>query len=223
MSPIKPKYSLSDNGPSQKAEKKFTDREEFLNVFYNVFDTKVKDSHKVLVYYGVGGIGKTALCKELIRRVEEEKLNTVWAAIDFDTPSYREQETALFIIRNTLNEKFHVPFPSFDIAYTVYWQKTHPQIPLTKDNFPLLNDENVVNDIVKKYGEIPFIGFVHKLTQTFSQDGNVFNEWWRIRGKKELANLPALEPTEIFAHLSIFWANDLRNYLEEEKKQAVLF
>lgn len=223
MPPIKPKYSLSNIESSPKAGKKFTDREEFLAAFYNTFETKVKNAHKVIVYYGVGGIGKTALCKELIKRIEEEKPNTVWAAIDFDTPMFREQETALFILRNVLNEKFQVPFPAFDIAYTVYWQKTHPQIPLVKDNFPLLNDENVVNDIVKKYGEIPFIGFVHKLTQTFSQDGNVYNEWWRIRGKKELANLPALEPTEIFAHLSIFWASDLRSYLEKEKKQAVLF
>ncbi len=222
---IKPKYTLSGAGgdTSPKAGKKFTDREVFLAAFQNALATKVKDEHKLVVYFGVGGIGKTTLRKELGKRLEDERPNTVWTAIDLDTPTYREQETALFVLRNQLHEKFKINFPSFDIAYTVYWQKTHPQTPMTKDNFPLLTGANVVAGIMRVVGEMPYIGFVPKLTKAFMTGGNVFREWWKKRGEKELANLPSLEPKEISLRMPMFWASDMKDFLEEKKKEAVLF
>ena len=222
---IKPKYSLAGSGPdtNPKAGKKFTDREQFLAAFHNAINTKVKDEHKLVVYYGVGGIGKTTLRKELGKRLETEKPDIVWTAIDLDTPTYREQETALFVLRNQLHEKFKINFPSFDIAYTVYWQKTHPQTPMTKDNFPLLTGANVVAGIMRVVGEMPYIGFVPKLTKAFMTGGNVFREWWKKRGEKELANLPTLEPKEISLRMPMFWASDMKDFLEEKKKEAVLF
>ncbi len=222
---IKPKYTLSGAGgdTSPKAGKKFTDRETFLAAFQNALATKIKEEHKLLVYYGVGGIGKTTLRKELGKRLETERPEIVWTAIDLDTPTYREQETALFVLRNQLHEKFKINFPSFDIAYTVYWQKTHPQTPMTKDNFPLLTGANVVAGIMRVVGEMPYIGFVPKLTKAFMTGGNVFREWWKKRGEKELANLPNLEPKEISLRMPMFWASDMKDFLEEKKKDAVLF
>lgn len=222
---IKPKYTLSGSAvdTSPKAGKKFTDREIFLAAFQNAIETKIIDEHKLLVFYGVGGIGKTTLRKELGKRLESERPNTVWTAIDLDTPTYREQETALFVLRNQLHEKFKINFPSFDIAYTVYWQKTHPQTPMTKDNFPLLTGANAVAGILRVVGEIPYIGFVPKLTKAFMTGGNVFREWWKKRGEKELANLPNLEPKEISVRMPMFWASDLKDFLEEKKRDCVLF
>jgi tetratricopeptide (TPR) repeat protein len=222
---IKPKYTLTgaSGDTSPKAGKKFTDREPFLAAFQNALATKIKDEHKLVVYYGVGGIGKTTLRKELGKRLETEKPETVWTAIDLDTPTYREQETALFVLRNQLHEKFKMNFPSFDIAYTVFWQKTHPQTPMTKDNFPLLTGANVVAGIMRVVGEMPYIGFVPKLTKAFMTGGNVFREWWRKRGEKELANLPSLEPKEISLRMPMFWASDMKDFIEEKKKEAVIF
>lgn len=222
---IKPKYTLTgkEGDTSPKAGKKFTDRTEFLAAFEDALANKVKDEHKLLIYYGVGGIGKTTLRKELGRRLEENKPDIVWTAIDLDTPTYREQETALFVLRNQLHNKFKINFPSFDIAYTVYWQKTHPQTPMTKDNFPLLTGANAVAGIMRVVGEMPYIGFVPKLTKAFMTGGNVFREWWKKRGEKELANLPNLEPKEISVRMPMFWASDLKDFLEEKKKDAVLF
>lgn len=222
---IKPKYTLTgkEGDTSPKAGKKFTDRVEFLAAFEDALTNKIKDEHKLLIYYGVGGIGKTTLRKELGKRLEKDRPEIVWTAIDLDTPTYREQETALFVLRNQLHEKFKINFPSFDIAYTVYWQKTHPQTPMTKDNFPLLTGANAVAGIMRVVGEMPYIGFVPKLTKAFMTGGNVFREWWKKRGEKELANLPALEPKEISARMPMFWASDLKDFLEEKKKDAVLF
>lgn len=222
---IKPKYTLTgkEGDTSPKAGKKFTDRIEFLAAFEDALANKVKDEHKLLIYYGVGGIGKTTLRKELGRRLEKDRPEIVWTAIDLDTPTYREQETALFVLRNQLHNKFKINFPSFDIAYTVYWQKTHPQTPMTKDNFPLLTGANAVAGIMRVVGEMPYIGFVPKLTKAFMTGGNVFREWWKKRGEKELANLPTLEPKEISVRMPMFWASDLKDFLEEKKKDAVLF
>ncbi|MCX6163614.1 MAG: tetratricopeptide repeat protein [Ignavibacteriae bacterium] len=222
---IKPKYNFSGTAAftSLKTEKKFTDREPFLAAFHNALATKVKDEHKILVYYGVGGIGKTCLRKELCKRLETEKPDIVWTAIDFDNPSYREEESALFVLRNRLNEKFKINFPLFDIAYTIHWQKTHPQTPMTTDNFPLLSGVNIVTEIIRVVGEIPQIGFVPKLTKAFISDANVFHKWWEKKGKKELANLPSLEPKDISNRMPMFLANDLKDFIVEKKKDAVLF
>lgn len=223
MSPIKPKFTLGVTELSQKAGKKFTDREEFISAFYRALETKISDEHKILMYYGVGGIGKTTLRKELTRIVEEKKPNTVHTVIDLDTPTYREQETALFILRNNLHQKFKIHFPTFDIAYTIYWQKTHPQTPLTKYNFPLLTGVNAVANIMSVVGEMPYIGFIPKLTKAFATGRSVYKEWWRKRGEKELKNLPNLEPKEISERMPMFWASDLRDYLSNNHKNAVIF
>lgn len=223
MSSIKPKFSLSGNEVSQKAGKQFTDREEFLEAFIKAIETKVKDEHKILMYYGIGGIGKTALRKELSKRLEEKKPETVWTVIDLDTPTYREQETSLFVLRNELNTKAKINFPTFDIAYTVYWQKTHPQTPLTKENFPLLTGANVVAGIMSTIGEIPYISFIPKITMALVKGQNVFREWWKKRGEKELKNLPNLEPKEISERMPMFWASDLKDYLVQNNKKVVLF
>ncbi len=222
---IKPKYIFSGSAAdtSPKTEKKFTDREPFLVAFYNALFTKIKNEHKVIVYYGVGGIGKTSLRKELGKRLDAERPDTIWTAIDFDNLSDREKESALFILRNNLYNKYNINFPLFDIAYTIYWQKTHPQIPMTTDNFPLLNGVNIVTEIIRIVGEIPQIGFVPKLTNAFIEYGNIYRKWWERMGKKELANLPSLEPKDISVRLPMYLASDLKEYLNEKKKDAVLF
>jgi hypothetical protein len=46
---------------NSKPNRQFTDREPFLRAFYDALGNKKKEEYKVLVYYGIGGIGKTSL------------------------------------------------------------------------------------------------------------------------------------------------------------------
>jgi len=219
--PLKPKYSMIQNERDTHS-RKFTDREVFINAFYNALNNP-DENHKILVYYGVGGIGKTSLRKELGRQIEKKEKEVVWSSIDLDIPTYRDQETALFILRNSLSMKYKIHFPSFDLAYTLYWQKIHPQSPMTKDNFPLFSGTGVVAGIFRALGEMPYIGVIPKLSRAIKVSGNVFREWWKKRGEEELLMLHTLEAKDILDRLPMFWANDINEFMEKKKMKVVIF
>jgi hypothetical protein len=75
----------------------------------------------------VGGIGKISLRIELCRLLQEKHPRTMWAVLDFLTSTHRDVETALFWLRQELNHKYEVQFPSFDLAYVINWQKITPR------------------------------------------------------------------------------------------------
>jgi tetratricopeptide (TPR) repeat protein len=77
----RPKYT--SEGVRPRASRQFTDREEFIGAFEKAASELPLEEHKVLVYYGVGGIGKTRLRKELCRRLEERRPEVGWAVLDF--------------------------------------------------------------------------------------------------------------------------------------------
>jgi tetratricopeptide (TPR) repeat protein len=219
--PIKPKYSIGENRPS--ATRQFTDREEFIRTFQEAIQDDKQKEQRVLMYYGVGGIGKTSLRKELVKLLETTKTNTVSAVLDFEVPSFREQETALFALRKSLKDKFKIKFPTFDLAYAVYWKKTRPQIPMNKETFPLLEDGEIVADMIFIISDAPVIGLIPRVSKMILKGQKVFKDWWTRRGHKELYNLPHMEPKDIAERLPMYWAADLKDYLQSKDLPAVIF
>lgn len=73
----------------------------------------------------MGGIGKTALRRHLGRRLDKGSEEARWAVVDFKAPQNRTPEQALFLARNELRRKYTFRFPTFDLAYAVYWERTY--------------------------------------------------------------------------------------------------
>src|SRR5919112_247557 len=121
--PIGPKHRLGEQRP--EGPRQFTDREEFIEVFEQAVSELPPTEYKVLVYYGVGGIGKTSLRIELCRLLQEKHPQTMWSVLDFRNTTYRAVETALLQLRQELKQRYVVQFPSFDLAYVIFWQKSH--------------------------------------------------------------------------------------------------
>jgi tetratricopeptide (TPR) repeat protein len=217
---MRTKHSLGEARP--RAQRQFTDREDFIAAFQSALQESRTDDPRVLVYYGVGGIGKTTLRKELSRQLETRP-GFVWASLDFDLAIFREPEAALFALRMALQDGFKVQFPAFDIAYAAYWEKTRPQTPMTKENFPLLEHSRILVELVDLVGNLPVVGVIHSLAVIAARGGVALQQWWRKRGSTELRDLPGLEPVEIAERLPMFWAADLSDFLEPKDKRAVLF
>ena len=205
------------------ATRQFTDREEFIEAFKKALIRPDKAQHKILVYYGVGGIGKTTLRKELGKILQNEYAQTVWSVVDFDTPSHRDEETALLWLRKSLFNKYKIQFPTFEIAFGFLWQKTHPQIPLTRDNCSLIDEGSILSDIVDIAGDMPFISAVAGGIKAVMKGQKHIAEWWNKHGQKEIYSLAEMEPKEILERLPSYWASDLNNYLESKKLDAVIF
>jgi tetratricopeptide (TPR) repeat protein len=208
------------------AQRKFTDREDFVASFRRALEQPGADRPTVLVFYGVGGIGKTSLRKELVDLLEDAGNVRTWAVLDFEIPGFREQETALFSLRRSLKDRYGVKFPTFDIAYGLLWRKTRPQIPLNKDTFPLLEGEGPIADMIRIVGALSGVSLI-SLAPTFSRlafrGHKWIMEWWTRRGQRELDALPQLEARDIAERLPSYWAADLRDHLDAKRSQAVLF
>jgi tetratricopeptide (TPR) repeat protein len=129
---------------SISAQDIFTDRVDEAAAFWSslaaVYERQggdVLDSRRprrnVLVFYGVGGIGKTTLSRELEERFAEGRGKAVHIACraDFDSPAFYDLEYLLLHVRSALGRKV-ASWPAFDLALAVYWEKKHPGVPLRR-------------------------------------------------------------------------------------------
>ena len=83
----------------------------------------------MLVYYGVGGIGKTALSQETGAPVHRAapRWETERAAIRFDFAESAALDVESYLLRLRAGLG-HLAgrWPTVDIAFSVYWQRAHP-------------------------------------------------------------------------------------------------
>ncbi len=96
----------------------------------------VEDVHaprrNILVFYGMGGVGKTRLSKELGRRYAEPTDPAEQRAafrVDFEDGGSGDLEGILLGIRAALG-RWKGAWPAFDLAFAVYWERAHPGVPL---------------------------------------------------------------------------------------------
>jgi tetratricopeptide (TPR) repeat protein len=138
-------------GPSSglSAQDTFTNRVDEMTAFWDSVDsmaTRTAALHQavtdptrprenILVYYGNGGIGKTALSRELRQRVDREagryashSFSTVH--VDFAGTSPFHLETVVLALRASL-WKLKPRWDAFDLLFALYWERTHPGLPLS--------------------------------------------------------------------------------------------
>jgi tetratricopeptide (TPR) repeat protein len=179
---------------------------------------------KVLVFYGVGGIGKTTLRRELTRLIESET-GIITAALDFEVPNYRDHETALYVLRESLGGRYKLPFRTFDVAHGVYWNRIRPQTPIERQVtlFSLPDESSLAAELISMFSNISVIGLIPDIAMALAKGGKLLNDWWRLRGEHELHDLPELEPPQIAERLPMFMAADLKDFLARRNMRAVLF
>jgi tetratricopeptide (TPR) repeat protein len=173
--------------------RQFVDREELIALFQAALREPRRTKPLVLVYHGGAGIGKSCLRRELMRLVDSRQQTAdravVTATLDFDIPIYRQPDAALLSLRNALHEAYQAGFPSFDLAYAVHWQKTHPDTPLgdmtgiaaipdrvpgshVHDEVqPLLEPGSLLSQVLDESGKLPVIGLVPKIATLLRDQG----------------------------------------------------
>ncbi len=208
---------------SGKEDRPFVDREEFIEAFETAFQNIGKKDYSVLVYYGIGGIGKTSLRKELPKKLDEynekyQNTGVIWATVDFSIESHRQMDKFLGILKNELNQKCGVKFHLFDIAQATYWQKVNPQIPLSRDGY---SEDSIVTDLLDSFGGLVSINY-SSIKNVVGKAPDRLKEW-ALKREKEIARLPDMEALDIEKMLPVFFANDLADYLQKTSKSAVIF
>jgi tetratricopeptide (TPR) repeat protein len=223
---LRPRHTIVKKA-NVTASREFTDREEPTKAFLNAFRDKIRDQYKVLTYYGVGGIGKSRLISELYKKVEVIAPGAVKVIIDFKEEKHRHVGEALISLREELKKHENIKFNTFDLAYTVFWRKLHPQLSMKNktNELPFIEEGTFIADLIEQLEYVPFAQWVPKtlkLINGMTRYKESFH-WWHGRGKEVLEQLEQLQPSEIEEMLPAYFAVDLKEYLETSMKKAVIF
>ncbi|MCA0150416.1 hypothetical protein LCD52_16645 [Rossellomorea vietnamensis] len=216
---LRPKYSLSSfNKGRLSAAREFTDREEPTKAFMHALEQKEKNRYKVLAYYGIGGIGKSRLLRELYSKIEALPSSNVIALIDFNEEKHRTPGEALIWLREEIRKKHSIKFTTFDLAYTMYWKKLNPQVSMKSNQaaLPFLEEGGFIGEVIDQLENVPLAQWLPK-TLKFMNGLSKYKEmlqWWFGRGKEVMAQLQEMLPNQIEEMLSVYWAADVKDYIE---------
>jgi tetratricopeptide (TPR) repeat protein len=221
--PLKPKHQLGARRPS--AARQFTDREEFITILDRALaDKQAKpQEHRVLVFYGVGGIGKTRLRKEFVLRLQRQHPELLTAALDLAMPQYHDVSNALAVLRQSLSRDYGVAFRTFDIAYAAWWKKANPTMAMQVSSIPFIEEGSLAALVLATVAQLPVVGWIPAIARLAVKGERAAAEWWTKRGQQELAELPEMESSDIIERLPSFWAADVKEHLQRKENGAVLF
>ena len=228
--------------PFAKAPPKpFTDRDPFKALFWETLAHLRPDHPTVLIFTGVGGIGKSALVEELRRiataprgsseqRAQKDgNAATCWAGLDFATPEHRSPDTALRYLAQHLHATYGWAFPTFSLAYAEYWSRKNPDIALQKKNLPFVDDGDLLFDILGQIDDLSDnmdaagLGLLTKVPKLVHRLSTASREAWTRRVTPELQRLAALEKADdVLALLFSFFAKDVRAALETDGRRLVI-
>ena len=219
-----PTHKVSSDRPV--AERLFVDREEPVALFQAALKEPQPAKPLVLVFHGGAGTGKSRLRRELVRLVDSRQQTVdrvvATATLDFDVPVHRQPDAAHLFLRKAIGEDYQIRFPSFDLAYAIYWQKSHAETPPSDELKTLLESGSLLHQLLDDTGKLPLIGLVPKIAALVGKSPEPPNPrtpeptlraWWSTRGERELEDLPQMEPAAIVEQLPKLWASDLRDYL----------
>ena len=118
---IKPKHTFHSPDSIVFNEKLFVDREAAKKKFADFIERNQKD-YNILMYYGIGGIGKSRLLAENISYFKERYHKTVCFSVDFNDVNKRSVgETLAEFVDDCSNHE--IPFVAYNLAYAIYFSK----------------------------------------------------------------------------------------------------
>jgi tetratricopeptide (TPR) repeat protein len=115
------------------AKKIFVNREGPLRIFENAAFDIPADSAKLLTFYGIGGQGKTALCRELMQKTKSDPSYGFLRRAELNLHGRPKTDPDLLLvwIRNSFAEA-GVALPCFDLALAIVWEATRGEQPFPR-------------------------------------------------------------------------------------------
>jgi tetratricopeptide (TPR) repeat protein len=211
------------------AKRTFAGREDERDVFdAAIRQEDTQELYKVLMWYGVGGQGKSTLLREFSRMAKdfneaEKKARSgkglALARIDFDDERLKRIDSALYSIRLQLGQASGLSFLTFDAAFVSYYRKTRPGIDVAAE-FPELfrGESDALADLLDVLGDnlsvavdlasiaLPGAGLIYKWGSRLT---GRLKSWWSTRGNKVLAGIENLTPDELLQKLPSFLGIDI--------------
>ena len=211
-----------------QASRIFTDREEPRKSFwkcYNHFKENMKEGDiKVLVYYGVGGIGKSSLLRQLIKEMDEHAAaKTIGQSMHayFDFNLKQEPRAVLEALRNKLAEDYGFVFSLFDLGCYVYAKKIGESRdkPEVKSFVERSTTLKFVFDAVE---DVPIVGIASMVAKLADKGIAAFRNM-KDKNSKELQDIDSKPHEELLDYLPVLFARDIATNMEGKDEPLVIF
>ena len=200
-----------------RASRTFTDRETPKKAFKDALEGKSPDDHKILMFYGNGGFGKSRLIEHLFQQCGDSP----WAVLDFRNTTFRNKTDALLALRNRLRKfgkrtsvtKQLYSFMAFDLAYALWKRKARPSDPISEEQLWGLEQSGIVGDILAALKDIPVAGIVPKVL-ALAVKGHTRIKNYVVENRIQIHRWEEMEPYRIEQELPKLWAEDARKYFQ---------
>lgn len=195
----------------------FVDRESARGSFCR-FVTTTDLEMDVLMYYGVGGIGKSMLLSENAKKFKEIYPDGITFSVDFYEVEKRSVDRMLlqFVDDNANN----IPFDAFNIAYALYYSKKYAGDDYNRTKESISNKLDLLFKIIDVFdnGAIGAMAeIVEKVLQfakRYALDDYVLND---------LNQFTSMSISEIEEHLPAYFEYDLQRYFSAHPDTHALF
>ena len=213
---IKPKYTL--NKREFKIAEEFIDREN-AKLLYREKMLNNRKEYNILAFYGVGGIGKSKLRKELCRLHKEEHKHTIIFNLDFNIAEDRVLGSGILKLVASCDTK--IAFKAFETAYSLYFKKKNPGMSFERKRYTVT--ENIFASSLLNIISI-FDSGITKTAATILERiiRSIINQSIDNSIKKELRHFDDCSISEMEEKLPLFFQYDLMSYLETHRDTGVL-
>lgn len=216
-----PRSIDSPSLPTQQL-RHFTNREKERDVLKRL-RTKRDGPLPVVMFYGVGGAGKSWLLGKLKEELAQECASLPTALLDLDpraggTTFHTDYSRALAAVR----QKFHLTCPRFDLAYA--WIRHKEGItdePLLQGSGPAADAFELVKAVASVAAGVPGVGHgIKKLGEYLKK--RVFKrsrleKWFAENtGQEDFLMLRSADPQQLYPELTDRLLRDLKNNLEPQ-------
>ena len=199
------------------ANRIFTNRERPIALFDAARADLPPDRHRLLVFYGVGGQGKTALCRHLRRRLADENQHgRRWGHLDLTEPQWHEPARGLLQLRLSLRASGSIRCTLFDVAIARYWERAYPTEDIELAFKDLLGDhEGILGAIADNTRD--WLDLAEELPAGLGlglKSLNLARRWLKERGAKQacdaLRGLEQIDSVQLLDRLPYFLGLDLQ-------------
>lgn len=189
----------------------FYERESFVNIFKEELNRVNSEDINILMYYGIGGIGKTTLLKHLYENHTNNNIKVFINIEDYSNPITFYSKLILELFKQ------NIKLFNFKIAFAIYWNKLNPNLAM-KENEAFKGEWEAIIPIVD---EIGFgVGSIFKALYDCKDN---FKNKFLNNYKQELEELESMNYKEIEMLLPKFLNYDLTNNMKDRNETIIFF
>ncbi|MFN9619318.1 MAG: tetratricopeptide repeat protein [Synechococcaceae cyanobacterium] len=199
----------------------FTDREELIDAFERNLAHKQPQEHRVLVFYGDGGIGKTTLLQKLEQLHRQRCPQALMGRLDLAGADTTPPDLLLYRLRRLFPT---IPFPSFSLALAEYGRRFHPEQVYGSDRKELLQGAGPYADVLASglevLGQLSGVGLAVSTMRAAATAQRQLSDWVQRRAEPWLQLSQSLSEEQLLAQLPLQWARDFRQTLSSQLDQG---